>query len=86
MNVPMIKVAPEIYTPLDNVLGAICREAGLPDSLQYYYIDEEGNLAHDITVYHNRVEKEIVAKVDSDKIEIAKAIKTIYSYMHGKNR
>lgn len=83
MAVLMVKVGPELYTPLDNVLNAICKDVGLPQNLQYYYIDEDGNLAHDIPVYHNGIEKDVVT-ADPKKVEFAKAIMTIFNYMHLK--
>lgn len=75
----MLKIGDVIYTPLDYVLDEICRKAGLPSGLEYYYINENGYLAHMVSAYHNQLEEEVV-ETKSEKVELAKALKYIHDY------
>lgn len=75
----MLKIGDAIYTPLDYVLDEISRKAGLPSGLEYYYINEDGFLAHMVSAYHNQLEEEVV-ETKSEKVELAKALRYIHAY------
>lgn len=79
----MLRIGDAIYTPLDCVLNEICRKAGLPHGLEYYYINEDGYLAHMVSVYHNQSEEEVV-ETKPEKVELAKALKYIHEYFKKK--
>lgn len=75
----MLRIGDAIYTPIDNVLSEISKKAGLPQYLEYYYINEDGYLAHMVSVYHNQSEEEVV-ETKPEKVELAKALKYIHEY------
>jgi hypothetical protein len=79
--IKMMKIADGIYTPLDNILDALCKEAGLPTRIEDYYINKDGNLAHTVSAYHNRVEEDVVS-TDKDRIKLAEALKTVHDYFN----
>jgi hypothetical protein len=75
----MLRIGDAIYTPIDNVLSGISKKAGLPQYLEYYYINKDGHLAHMVSVYHNQSEEEVV-ETKPEKVELAKALKYIHEY------
>lgn len=81
--IKIVKITDGIYTPLDNILDALCKEAGLPTRVEDYYVNKDGNLAHTVFAYHNRVEEDVVS-TDKDKIKLAEALKTVHDYFIAK--
>lgn len=81
--IKMFKIADGIYTPLDNILDSLCREASLPARIEDYYVNKDGNLAHAVSVYHNRTEEDVVS-TDKDRIKLAEALKTVHDYFTAK--
>lgn len=81
--IKMFKIADGIYTPLDNILDSLCREASLPTRIEDYYVNKDGNLAHTVSVYHNRTEEDVVS-TDKGRIKLAEALKTVHDYFTAK--
>ena len=81
--IKMVKIADGIYTPLDNILDSLCREASLPTRIEDYYVNKDGNLAHTVSVYNNRTEEDVVS-TDKDRIKLAEALKTVHDYFTAK--
>lgn len=79
----MVKITDGIYTPLDNILDSLCKEAGLPTRIEDYYVNKDGNLAHTITVYHNKIEEDVVSTA-KDKVRLAEALTVVHEYFKAK--
>lgn len=78
-----IKIAENLYTTDYNIMDVLAKELGLPSDIECCHITEDGYLARTVTVYHNRVEDDILQK-DPEKVELAKAFMLIKKHLTAK--